>query len=93
MDDEQKDKFNSLLREVGKRVAKEKKQPKEIVDGILIGNVWTAMDKDVMKDIGITAVLVWAENLHHEFESEFKYLTIPILDKSTVHLNFLIFYK
>ena len=52
-----------------------------LIPNLYIGSIGSAMSKDIMKNLGITHVLVWAANLNPPFESDFNYLTIPILDK------------
>lgn len=51
-----------------------------IIENIYVGNYAAALDKEVLKLLGITHILVSANNLKEYYPDEYTYKTIPLYD-------------
>ena len=54
----------------------------KINKNIYIGNLYTAFNKDYLKELGITHVLRVGEDIPDYFQEDFKYLSIDIIDEA-----------
>ncbi|CAG9330850.1 MKP2_12 [Blepharisma stoltei] len=62
------------------KYAKTDNQPSEVLENLYIGSVGAAMCKKNLKDLGITHILIVADQLAPAFPEEFIYKQINILD-------------
>ena len=91
IDNEKIKSFTEMVKKVVElKINKENKKPKEVIKGVYLGSIGTAMDKETLHEYGISHILTWAANLTPPFEEDFSYLTIPVLDKnkSNVMIHF-----
>ncbi len=58
-----------------------------VYENIYIGNYASALQKDDLKQIGITHILVSGKNLKEMFPNEFLYKTIPLYDSEYTKLD------
>lgn len=61
--------------------------PDEVIPGLFIGSIGSALNKPVLKDLGITHVLCVADKINPAFPSDFIYKAIRILDSPEVSLQ------
>ncbi|BAD69005.1 putative DsPTP1 protein [Oryza sativa Japonica Group] len=60
--------------------------PCPIVQGLYLGSVGAAMNKDALKSLNITHILIVARSLNPAFAAEFNYKKIEVLDSPDIDL-------
>ncbi|KAJ3669617.1 hypothetical protein LUZ60_011567 [Juncus effusus] len=68
------------------RISKEDKFPCQIEEGLYLGSLGAAMNKDELKKLNITHVLIVARSLGPPFPDEFIYKKIDVLDSPETNL-------
>ncbi|KAH7679244.1 protein phosphatase slingshot protein [Dioscorea alata] len=68
------------------RVAKQDSVICQIEDGLYLGSVGAAQDKEALKKLNITHILTVAKSLLPAYPNEFVYKRIDVLDSSTTNL-------
>lgn len=63
------------------------KLPSELFEYLYLGSIGAALNKDILKDIGITHILTIADNLSPPFPADFTYKTISFTDNSQSDLR------
>lgn len=61
--------------------------PVEVIPGMYIGSIGSAMCKDKLQEIGITHILCVADNISPIFPEDFTYKIIKILDSPDVNIT------
>ena len=54
--------------------------PHEMIPGLYLGSIGAASNKDVLKKLGITHIIVAAYNLDPEYPGEFNYIKLELKD-------------
>lgn len=68
------------------KLCKEDNTPNEVIPGLFIGSIGSALNKTALKDHGITHILCVADKINPAFPTEFIYKAIRILDSPDVNL-------
>lgn len=68
------------------KYAKTDNMPSEILENLYIGSVGAAMNKKNLKDLGITHILIVADQLSPAFPNDFAYKQISVLDSPAVNM-------
>jgi atypical dual specificity phosphatase len=58
-----------------------------VYENIYIGNYASALQKDILKQMGITHILITGKNLKEMFPNDFKYNIIPLYDSEYTKLD------
>ena len=61
--------------------------PAEVIPGLYIGSIGSAMSKNVLKELGITHILCVADSISPIFPEDFCYKIIKILDSPNVEIT------
>ncbi len=69
------------------KFCKEDNVPNEVIPGLFIGSIGSALNKPILKDLGITHVLCIADKINPAFPTDFIYKAIRILDSPEVSLQ------
>lgn len=69
------------------KLCKEDNVPNEVIPGLFIGSIGSALNKTALKDLGITHILCVADKINPAFPTEFIYKAIRILDSPDVSLQ------
>lgn len=62
-------------------------QPDKILNNLYLGNLMNASDKEALKKIGITHILIFASYIEPFFPTDFIYKIIEIHDLPTVNIE------
>ncbi|XP_020114030.1 dual specificity protein phosphatase 1-like [Ananas comosus] len=69
------------------RYAKEEKVPCQIEEGLYLGSVGAALNKQALKNLNITHILIVAKSLNPPFPNDFIYKKIDVLDSPDTNLE------
>jgi hypothetical protein len=65
---------------------KEDNLPNEVIPGLFIGSIGSAMNKTILQELGITHILCVAEGIEPPYPNDFIYKQIKVLDSAEVSL-------
>uniref|UniRef100_A0A1D1Z5S4 Dual specificity protein phosphatase 1 n=1 Tax=Anthurium amnicola TaxID=1678845 RepID=A0A1D1Z5S4_9ARAE len=88
LDEIYKNKVAACLRALyAARYAREDSIPCQIEEGLFLGSVGVVNDKDALKNLNVTHILIVAKSLDPQYPNDFIYKKIEVLDSPDVNLE------
>lgn len=88
IDESYRNKIATFLRAIyAAKYAKEDNMPCQIEEGLFLGSVGVACNKDVLKSFNVTHILIVAKSLEPAYPNDFVYKKIEVLDSPDTNLE------